>query len=35
MTALWIYLVGPIVGAILGWGIYRGAEAVGESTAAT
>jgi MIP family channel proteins len=35
MTALLIYLVGPIVGAILGWGIYRGAEAVGESTAAT
>jgi len=27
LTSLWIYLVGPIIGAVLGWGVYRYASA--------
>lgn len=23
LSSLWIYLVGPIIGAVLGWGVYR------------
>lgn len=26
LSAIWIYLVGPIVGAIIGWGIWRVAD---------
>jgi len=26
LTGLWIYLVGPTVGGVIGWGIYRGAN---------
>ncbi len=27
LTSLWIYLIGPIVGGIIGWGIWRVADA--------
>ena len=32
LTSLWVYIVGPIVGAVVGWGIYR--YATGETSAA-
>ena len=30
LTGLWIYLIGPTVGGIIGWGIYRAMEMTGE-----
>jgi aquaporin Z len=30
LSQLWIYIVGPIVGGLIGWGIYRGVEMTGE-----
>jgi aquaporin Z len=30
LSQLWIYIVGPIVGGVIGWGIYRGVEMTGE-----
>jgi aquaporin Z len=33
LSALWIYLVGPIVGGIIGWGIYRVMEGDATQTA--
>ena len=26
LTGLWIYLVGPVLGGIIGWGVHRGAN---------
>jgi aquaporin Z len=30
LTGLWIYLVGPVIGGIIGWGIFRALEATEE-----
>ena len=34
LNQLWIYLVGPTVGGIIGWGIYRALEMTSEESAA-
>ena len=34
LTGLWIYLIGPTVGGIIGWGIYRAMEMTSEEPAA-
>ncbi len=34
LTGLWIYLIGPTIGGIIGWGIYRAMEMTGEEPAA-
>src|SRR5690349_2776470 len=30
LTGLWIYILGPIIGGLIGWGIYRAVEMTGE-----
>ena len=34
LTSLWIYLVGPTIGGIIGWGIFRATEMGAEEPAA-
>jgi aquaporin Z len=34
LTGIWIYLIGPTVGGIIGWGIYRAMEMTSEEPAA-
>ncbi len=32
LAAIWIYIVGPIVGAVAGWGVYRGLAGTSSSS---
>lgn len=34
LAALWIYLVAPLVGAVLGWAVYRGIDGGGDEVLA-
>ena len=34
LTGIWIYLIGPTVGGIIGWGVYRAMEMTGDEPAA-
>jgi aquaporin Z len=34
LTGIWIYLVGPIVGGIIGWGVFKASEMGAEEPAA-
>jgi len=34
LTGIWIYLIGPTVGGIIGWGIYRAMEMTSDEPAA-
>ena len=34
LEKLWIYLVAPVVGAVLGWAVYRAVDGGGESVTA-
>ena len=34
LFALWVYLVAPIVGAVVGWGVYRAIDGGGEDAVA-
>lgn len=34
LAAIWIYLVGPIVGAVIGWGVWRAVDGGAEAAAA-
>ena len=35
LTGIWIYLVGPIVGGIIGWGVFKASEMDAEQPATT
>ena len=34
LAGLWIYLVAPIIGAVVGWGVYRAVDGGGEEALA-
>ncbi len=34
LNGLWIYLIGPILGGIIGWGIFRATELGADEAAA-